>query len=178
MALFNALELWLLCCTHTSVTLIIIYFDDVLWNKLLAVAKDIYGSNRKAIPTKLHPSIKSIREDIRLFTKSHCKFVLELPRFSGEIGPYTVSSLGSPYSICLNVHISTPGVDLLHEKMSVLLSECKLIFKETHSCLRQLARELGTFMLNNKDRLYEEDIPNCAPMAYVMKGKCLPIETL
>ena len=34
MALFKALELWLLCCTLTSVTLIIVSFDAQLWKKI------------------------------------------------------------------------------------------------------------------------------------------------
>ena len=110
--------------------------------------------------------------------ETHCRFVIEVPRFSGVIGQQTVSSLGSPYAVCPNVHLTSPNLEILHERLCVLVSECKLIFKETHSCLRELARELGTFMLNNKDHLHEEDIPNCAPMAYVMKGKCLPIDTL
>ena len=177
MALFKALKLWLLCCTFTSVTLIIVSFDAQLWNKLLLVGTDLYAGNKKAIPTRLHPSVQSLKEELKTFVETHCRLVIKVPRFSGVIGQQMVSSLGSPYAVCPNVHLTSPNLEMLHERLCVLASECKLIFKETHSCLRKLARELGTFMLNNKDCLHE-DIPNCAPMAYVMKGKYLPIDTL
>ena len=41
-----------------------------------------------------------------------------------------------------------------------------------------MARELGTFILNDKDRFHSDKIPNLAPMAYTMKGKSLSTEDL
>ena len=65
----------------------------------------------------------------------------------------------------------------IQENISVLASECKLIFQDTYSCLRQQAKETGTFMLNNKDRMQCSTITNSAPLGY-MKGKSLPIADL
>ena len=178
MAVFNSLELWLICCTHTSVTLIIVSFDNYLWQKLLSTMIDIYHPNKRTIPTRLHPSIKYLKEDIKLFVSTHCQFVLEVPTITGNIGTPTVSSLGSLYGVSPLLCLMTPNLESLHDRLSVLGSECKLIFKETHACLRKPAREIGMFMLNNKDRMHVEYIPNCAPMAYVMKGTSLPIDTL
>ena len=41
-----------------------------------------------------------------------------------------------------------------------------------------MAREMGTSMLNDKDRFHSDKIPNLAPMAYIMKGKSLSTEDL
>ena len=164
MAIFNALELWLICCTCTSVTLIIVSFDNELWLRLLSVTINIYHCNKKTIPTRLHPSIKSLKHDIKYFVSIHCRFVLEVSTLSGHIGTPTVSSLGSPYAVSPHLHLVTSDLQILHKRLSVLVSECKLIFKETHACLRQPARKICTFMMNNKDQMHAEYIPNCAPI--------------
>ena len=57
-------------------------------------------------------------------------------------------------------------------------AECTLIFKDMHTCLRKLADEIGTFMVNEKDRLHSDKIPNLLPMAYIMKRKSLPTNDL
>ena len=44
--------------------------------------------------------------------------------------------------------------------------------------LQKMPREMGTFMLNDKDKFHSDKIPNLAPMAYIMKGKSLCTEDL
>ena len=143
-----------------------------MWQRLLPVVIDIYHHNKTKIPKRLHPSIKSLKHvyALQICTGSPYTFC--------HIGTPTVSSLGSPYAVSSHLNLVTPDVENLHKRLCVLVSEWKLIFKEMHACLRQPAREVCTFMLNNKDRMHAEYIPNCAPIACVMKGKSLPIDTL
>ena len=42
----------------------------------------------------------------------------------------------------------------------------------------KVSQRSGTFMLNDKDRMHSDKIPNSAPMAYIMKGSSLPTDDL
>ena len=99
-----------------------------------------------------------------------------MPTFTGELGMIPVSTYESPYSVPPVLQDSQVNLVQIQENSRVIAAECKLIFKDTHTCLRGL--EVSTFMLNDKDHMHSEKIPNSAPMAYIMKGKSLPTDDL
>ena len=101
-----------------------------------------------------------------------------MPTIFGSYASFTTSELGSPYYVSPLVEVGKPKWSEIQENILVLVSECKLIFQDTYSCLRQQAKEIGTFMLNNKDRMQCSTITNSAPLGYIMKGKSLPIADL
>ena len=175
---FHVDELFLICVTHKSVTVIIVYFDQSLFDKLLHISDDLYGKDKLTVPTQLHHEIHQIKHEIKQFTKTHCHFVLEVPTFNGEIGIIPPSTYPSPYSVPPLLKESTIDLVEIQENSCVIAAECKLIFKDMHTCLRKLANEVGTFMLNEKDPLHSDKIPNSLPMAYIMKGKSLPTNDL
>ena len=55
----------------------------------------------------------------------------------------------------------------------MLCDESKNLFQHIHDVLRSQATELLVFMINDKDRLQTDDIPNSMPLGYTLKGRCL-----
>ena len=171
---FSSDEIWLICVTRKSVTVIIIYFDEDLFNKLLHITDDLYGKEKLTVPTRLHHDICHIKDDIKQFTKTHCHFVLEVPTFTGELGIIPHCTYESPYSVPPVLHETEVDLGKLQENSRVIAAECRLIFKDSHTCLQELAKEVSTFMLNDKDHMHNDKIPKSAPMAYIMKARVYP----
>ena len=67
---FSADELFLICVTHKSVTVIIVYFDQSLSDKLLHLSNDLYGKEKLTVPTWLHHELHQIKQEIKQFTKT------------------------------------------------------------------------------------------------------------
>ena len=135
MYFFKSDELWLICVTKKSVTPIIVYFDPVLFQKMLHIAKDLYGKAKMTVPTKLHPDLKMLKEDIKKFVTSHCNFVLEVPTFTGETGHIPPTDIQSPYSAAPLLIETIADCAAIKECTNVLATECRLIFRDTHTCL-------------------------------------------
>ena len=55
----------------------------------------------------------------------------------------------------------------------MLCDDGRNLFQHIHNVLRSQATELLVFMINNKDRLQTDDIPNSMPLSYALKGRCL-----
>ena len=74
-----------------------------------------------------------------------------------------VSTYESPYSVSPVLQESQVNLVQIQENSRVIAVECKLIFKDTHTCLRELAKEVGTFMLNDKDCMHSEKNTKFSP---------------
>ena len=132
---FSADELWLICVRCRSVSLIIVYFEQRLFDKLLQIADDLYGQEKVKLPIHLHHDICTIKDDIKQFTRTHCHFVLEVPTFSGEMGIIPTSTYESPYSVPPVLVQNDVDLAKIQENSCIIASECKLIFKDSHTCL-------------------------------------------
>ena len=132
---FSVDELLLICVTHKSITMIIVYFDQSLFDKLLHISDDLYEKDKLTVPTGLHHEIQHMKHETKQFTKTHCHFVLELPTFTGEISIIPPSTYPSPYSVPPMHQESTVDLVEIQENSCVIAAECKLIFKDMHTCL-------------------------------------------
>ena len=103
---------------------------------------------------------------------------MEVPPFTESYGPLAKSSLGSPYSISPHFRTFEPSTSNVQEKCYILAAEAKLIFHEGHRCLQNAAKEVAVHMLKKKDWIHKMNVPNCAPMAYCLKGKSLKTDDL
>ena len=99
MVALESKELWLVCCTHNSVSLIISNYEAHIWNTMMLITDDLYSPLKPPIPTRLHNLVKPLRECIKKFVMTHCRFVLEVPRLCGTYGEMKVSEYGSPYTV-------------------------------------------------------------------------------
>ena len=94
---YKADELWLVTFTLYSVSLVIVYFDQKLWDKLLALAEGKYGISKPTVPTCLHPMSKLLKKEMDTFVSTHTKFVAEVPSFRGEMVISMPANYISPY---------------------------------------------------------------------------------
>ena len=173
MAALKVDELWLICYTRKSVSLIIVCHNEMLWNKILNIADDLYGPEKPNAPTRLHPVISQVKMEISEFIKSCCVFAMEVPPLTGNQGTLHKSELGSPYCIAPELNMELLNTTNAQKKCSVLATEARLLFHEGHRCLQQQAKEAMVFINSDKDRLHTSKVPNSAPMAYALKGKSM-----
>ena len=72
---YKCTELWLVCSTPVSASVISIYYDEELWNKLWGLVVELYKPEKPNIPTRLHKSIPDIRLSISNSKKTHTCFM-------------------------------------------------------------------------------------------------------
>ena len=62
MVAFKCDELWLVTFTLCSVTLVIVYYSDTLWQKLLKLMEEKYGCEKPVYPTWITFFLQGIEE--------------------------------------------------------------------------------------------------------------------
>ena len=85
MAVLECTQLLLVTFTPSSVSVIIIDFDQVLWNKLFSKACELFDKPNPPIPTKVDPAIKLLRSELVEFIQTKSRFLFEVPSFRGSI---------------------------------------------------------------------------------------------
>ena len=65
------------------------------------------------------------------------------------------------------------NVEDMTEMNTNLSQKAIAAFKEYHQVLRDLGKELLVFMLTDKDRKYDRNVPNSFPVAYALKGSSM-----
>ena len=168
MAVHCVEELWLVSYTWYSTTLRVVYFDANLWEKLLNLTESKYGQQNVAIPTKLHPSSKSLKSNMVKFINSHTCYICEVPSFRGEICLMSKSHLS----------VDLPNSNILDfifvkEMTRIAVEECNLLFTKIHEVMREQSSELVMFIISDEDRMQTSDSPTSAPLGFVLKGPCL-----
>ena len=150
---YKCTELWLLCSTALSATVLIVYYDDGLWEKLWVVAVELYEPEKPNIPMKLHKSLQDIRFSIANSKKTHTCFMCEVPTITGEYGNLTIArNVQSPYATApMRQEMAVMKEDIADKNNKVYV-EAKCAFKKCHQVLREPAKELLVFMLTDKDR--------------------------
>ena len=93
---------------------------------------------------------------------------------TGEYGNITVDpNFSSPYSPAPG-HIAMPSdtenISRMSENLSVNATSS---FQECHQILRDPGKELLVFMITDKDRKQQRNIPYSYPVAYALKGACM-----
>ena len=173
MVAYNAEELWLVCYTLYAVSIICVQFDEHLWNKIMVIVEDVYGGEKVRSPSHLHPLIKELKKAIQTFCSTHCKLLIELPSFRGQIIAPSAPGLHSMYYSAPTLETSEINVNSILEKLLTAGVECKLLFHEIHKVLHRLAKEVLVFMISTKDRFQHGNIPNAMPLAYALKGNSI-----
>ena len=174
MRAYNCEELWLICSTANSATVLSSQFDKKIWTKLWDLTCELYDKEKPNIPTKLHPSIKELKLAISERKKTSSKIICEVPTVTGEYGNITIApDFSSPYSPAPGrIHIETTLENVTNASKNLSLS-AKAAFEECHEVLRDPGKELVVFMITDKDRKQENNVPYSFPVAYVLKGSSM-----
>ena len=132
---YKADELWLISFTMYSVTLIIVYFNQELWDKLFELAEDKYGIDQPKMPMKLHPLSKQLWKELATFVETHTKFVLEVLSFRGNLEIYLPEVFTSPYSSHIHMEPVAFSLALTVKETRLLQDEMSLLFNRIHEVL-------------------------------------------
>ena len=176
---YSCSELWLVCSTGVSATVIVVNYDAELWDSIWKLCETLYSPEKLVVPTKLHPSLKELRLQIA-HSKQCCTHLLcEVPTVTGEPGNITLHpNFTSPYSPVpgrINIDITQENVTCMNKNLS---EHALSAFRECHQVLHDPGKELLVFMLTDKDRKYDKNIPYSFPVAYALKGSSLTNHTL
>ena len=179
MEVWESSELWLLCGTTESVTLFQCYHDKPLLEKLFSMKDDLYASEKPNIPTRLHPSVPKMKENLRKYISTHTVFKGEIPALTGEYGKVFESDvIPSAY----RVMPPAKKQQIIHSEVDfdthVIAAECQCLFMNAHTSLRSQASEIVVFMATNKNRIQTDSIPYSFPVAYAMKGSSISNDDL
>ena len=171
MEAYNSSKLWLVCSIQRSCTVISVDFDEHLWANIFSIVKELYAEEKPKVPTKLHQDLKDLRLRISSFTQTNCMLMCEVPTITGDNGNvYVDPNFSSPYCPNMQRTYNIPDLNHITEKNKSLRVESTSAFTACHEVLRTPARELLVFMLTNKDRKQDKQVPYSFPIAYAMKG--------
>ena len=164
-------ELWFVCSTAVSATVIVVYFDEQLWDQIWSVVVDLYWPETPKIPTHLHPLIKELRFDISKSKERHTSFLCEVPTITGEYGSVTIpENFSSPYAPAPGRENLLKTNEMITQENFKVSVDAKSALQQCHQVLRQPGKELLVFMLTDKDRKQSNNVPYSYPVAYAMKG--------
>lgn len=173
MSALDTQELYFISWTHRSTTLNLVRYDEHLFKDMLSVADELYGAETTTVPTRLHPQTKSLRQRVRSFTKTHCKFICEVPSMSGSESLIILPPVPSPYNEPPPIVQEVIKYDEMQTNMEMLSEDGITLLKDVHNLLREPASEIAVFMLNDTHRIFEPHRCNSAPMGYIMKGSSM-----
>ena len=171
---WSCTELWLLCGTAESVTVMRCYADTMLTSEILDTADDLYGSEKPSVPTRLDPKVPLLKKRICEYITTHTSFFCEAPTLRGEFGSLTVSDVcQSAYAVTPNVQVSEVCDKDVDFDTAVVSSKTMHFFQNAHTVLRTKASEIVVFMAMNKDRMNIDSVGYSFPVAYAMKGSTM-----
>ena len=171
---YDCSELWLVCSTAISTSVIVINYDNILWESIFKIMEELYGPEKPVIPTRLHGHLKDLRVTIAKSKKTHSHLMCEVPTVTGEAGNITLDPhFKSPYSLVPGRINMCSTLEDITEMNTNLSQKAIAAFKEWHQVLRDLGKELLVFMLTDKDRKYDRNVPYSFPVAYALKGSSM-----
>ena len=171
-------EVWLICSTSVSATTIVVYFDEDLWNNIWTLLLELYEPDKPKIPTRVHPSTKSIRLQISQSKQTHSSFLCEVPTITGEYGSVTIpEDFNSPYTPAPACQEILKTNERITQENLMLYEDSKRAFNQCHEVLRDPGKELFVFMLTDKDRKQSKNVPYSYPVAYALKGNSMTNKT-
>ena len=57
---YNCSELWLVCSTAVSASVIVVNYDNILWESIFEIVEELYGPEKPVLPTRLHQNVKDL----------------------------------------------------------------------------------------------------------------------
>ena len=125
------------------------------------------------MPTKIQKSCKNLKAKMESFFKTNTKLLCEVLSLQGELVIDLPSVFLLPYAFTSPFTVESPCMKEINRDIMMLCDESRNLFQHIHDVLRSQATELLVFMINEKDRLQTDNIPNSIPLSYTLKGRCL-----
>ena len=171
---YDCSELWLVCSTAVSASVIVVNYDNILWESIFKIVEELYGPEKPVIPTRLHGHLKDLRATIAKSKKTHSHLMCEVPTVTGEASNITLDPhFKSPYSPVPGQINMCSTLEDITEMNTNLSQKAIAAFKECHQVIRDPGKELLVFMLTDKDKKYDRNVPYSFPVAYALKGSSM-----
>lgn len=169
-------SLLFVCWTPISTSLFLVHFDTNLWKRMYSLACNLYGGKECKRPEKANPESKEIANLLSKYIDEKTQLLAVIPSVTGVEGDLHAGEIQSPYRPCPDLVMSNPDATEILDETKCCAEEAKQVFTDSHNCLRNPAQEVMVWMLNDKDRLQKQDVPNSVPVCYHMKGRKFDME--
>ena len=170
MAVLECTQLLLITFTPSSVSVIIVDFDQTLWNKLWYKAGELFDRPNPAIPTKVDPAMKLLCSELVQFIETNSRFLFEVPSFRGSIVQQIPCTVMNAYCTTVPKMLCVCDLKAAQRESNICSANGKELFQSIYDNWRQEATEVIVFMLSDRDRIYDPQKVNTAPVAYALKG--------
>lgn len=165
-------------CSKQSMVVIIVHFDEELFDMIWAQIKKMFDKTDLKMLTKLCSENKEISNKIEQFIKNNCKVICEVPVLRCTVGSLVASNemkvysfgTGKPEFIVSDEDIKASIIQMCKDVV-VLLQEC-------YEMQRKKATEILLFLVNDTDRMFSDKLTTCVPVAYCLKGYSLNVSTM
>jgi hypothetical protein len=145
------------------------------------VAYDLgeYDKEHITRPTRTHPDLKTIKSEIKEFTKSYVEFLCEIPSCNAisERIPYVQAEndnlLCVDKSLPVKYHQKGDPGEFMH-----ILDEARSIIERGNDISRQRATEVMVWVLTNKNRNSTSTIPCSLPIVFGLKDHKLNSDSM
>lgn len=168
MACLKVKQLLYVSWSEESTTLMVVKFDEVLWNLILEEAYQIYGHGQIPTLTKQTPGAKAIKAELASFQQRNVKLLLETSSATSVPTENTCVSMEFLPFMITNFFCDDLGL------ASVTMLPCiKNTLKHSFELTRKKATEVLVWLVSDVDRAWRPETPHSVPVAYGLKSYSL-----
>ena len=123
---------------------------------------DLYGVQNIKQPTKLHPGVRQLCEDLTEYVKFNTRLICEVPLLKGIESQLLLEPDVDPacaYKMPPDFEEEILQIRQITETIGVLASEAKGVIQDSYNLSRSKATEVLVFMCSDTDHMKQTPIP-------------------
>jgi hypothetical protein len=160
-----------------STTFIKLMFDPQIWAVIWDLMEELYAE----VPRKwmgVPGYKKQVTKDLKEYILCNSELLVEVPSCIGMQSPVDSSLADGPYFSPEAPAFTLTSSQSIADSIQVMCANSLPMVEDGYQVLREKATEILAFIITDVDRQFCHDIPPHMPLAYAMKGRCLPISTM
>ncbi|VDI01697.1 Hypothetical predicted protein [Mytilus galloprovincialis] len=161
-----------------STSVLKVHFDDVMLKKLMETAIFLYPKNNEKFPTRLHPQIKHLREELKDFRKNNVEFVCEVMSMKATQCSHSSEHPNSYLRGRHNGREISCSSQILVSEMHCTVHKARTCLETAYNLSRRKATEVLVFIIANTDRFNNQETPHALPIAYALKGYSMKTDVM
>ena len=130
-----------------STVLLMVEFDNDLWESLLSIASDIYPVVNSQPPKRLHPRLKVIRKDMERFRNTNVTFVCEVQSVKAIKCSHEIVSMSIERHFRHQCFFTESEVGVETSEFLKIAHNCALCVNSAWGLCRQKATEVLVFLV-------------------------------
>ena len=165
--------------TKDAVTVVELLGLQSIWNDTLSIMVDLYGVQNIKQPTKLHPHVRQLCEDLTEYAQYNTRPIWEVPLLKGIESPLLLepdADLACAYKMPPDFEEEILQISQITETIGVLASEAEGVIQDSYNLSRSKATEVLVFMCSDTDCMKQTSADtNTSIIGYALKGPSLPV---